>query len=148
MIKFVRHQKNWKTFDQIELEQALEYLKQELRLSDTDSNGASQREHLEAVERQTGKTPKELQNLLGLPEALREVWVWYKRLSNRRQSGMGINPITFMEMQAFFFLSGITPTPEEVKALEYFDNVSCSHYNKKQAEEHKKAKQQAQKPKR
>ena len=94
---------------------------------------------MESVARQTGETPPELENLLEMPEALTEVWVWFKRLSNRRQSGMGVNPILFSEMASFFSLMGIVPRQEEVQVLELLDSITCSHHNKKQAEEQKKA---------
>lgn len=72
-----------------------------------------------------------------MPEEVMEVWIWFKRLSNRRQSGMGVNPISFTEMQSFFYLAGIVPDPEEVALIELFDNVTTSHYAKKQAEQSK-----------
>lgn len=141
MTKCGRLRKTWITFDPKEVKDAIEFLKQELVLSDqVGDSGFSQREHLEAVERQTGITPTELQNLLEMPESIKEVWIWFKRLSNRRQSGMGVNPISFLEMQAFFNLMGIYAVPEEVALLEAFDNITTSHYAKKQA-------QQSQQPK-
>lgn len=140
MTKFVKLLLNWRIFDSNEVQQAIDYLKQELVLSDqVGDSGSTQREHLEAVERQTGIVPAELQNLIELPDSLREVWSWYKRLSNRRQSGMGINPIAFTEIKAFFDMQLISPNAEELQILEYFDNLSVSHFNKKQAEASKKA---------
>lgn len=68
-----------------------------------------------------------------MPESLMEVWIWFKRLSNRRQSGMGINPIMYSEMKAFFDMNGINPLPEEVWMIETFDNLSTDYFSKKQA---------------
>lgn len=68
-----------------------------------------------------------------------EVWIWFKRLSNRRQSGMGVNPITFTEIQSFFSLLGITPVPEEIELLELFDGLTVQFYNKQQAQAAKKS---------
>lgn len=79
-----------------------------------------------------------------MPDALMEVWVWFKRLANRRQSGMGINPIAYSEMKAFFSLMGIYPNPEELILLETFDNMAVSFYSKKQAEASKKPAQKKQ----
>ncbi len=75
-----------------------------------------------------------------MPESLMEVWIWFKRLSNRRQSGMGVNPISFQEIESFFNLQGFYPEPEEVALIEAFDNLTVSHYNKKQSEASKQNK--------
>ena len=59
---------------------------------------------------------------------------------------MGVNPITFLEMEAFFRLQGIVPNPEEIVLLEMFDNMTVSHHNKKQAAASKASKKPASKP--
>lgn len=145
MTKCGRLRKTWTTFDSTDIEGAIEFLKQELVLSDpVGDTGFSQRQHLEAVEKITGRKPPQLEDLLELPESMREVWIWFKRLSNRRQSGMGVNPISFTEMQAFFRLIGVMPLSEEVAVIEAFDNITTSHYAKKQATDLETAKQKRQ----
>lgn len=133
MSRLRRLRKTWKTFDPNDIDLAFAYVQQELTLSDPVGNsGFSQREHLESVEKQTGKTPDALKNLIELPKDLREVYIWFKRLSNRRQVGMGVNPISFSEMKAFFELQRIWPTPEELLLIETFDSITTSHYARKQ----------------
>jgi hypothetical protein len=59
----------------------------EFELNKTDENGITQREHLQQVERQTGYTPKALENPTPFPKLLMYIWSAYVRLSRRRGSG-------------------------------------------------------------
>ena len=51
---------------------------------------------------------------------------------------MGVNPISFQEIKAFYDLLGLEPDPQEVEILEMFDNLTVAFYNKKQAQASKK----------
>ena len=74
---------------------------------------------------------------------MREYWIWFIRLSNRRPAGMGISAIPYSEMLAFFELMGIAPEPYEIEVIEMFDSVAIKHYQKQQEKEQAKAKQKS-----
>jgi hypothetical protein len=53
---------------------------------------------------------------------------------------MGVCPILFTEMLAFFTLMDIQPLPWEIQVLSAFDNTVLSIYQKQQEAEQKKTK--------
>lgn len=110
-------------------------------MSEIQSDGKTLRENLLNVQRQLKRVPKELEDLVELPECMKEYWHWFLRLSNRRPSGMGVSTIPYSEMLAFFELIGIVPEPYEIDVIEAFDRVAMNHFNKQQ--EKNKAKQKA-----
>jgi hypothetical protein len=60
-----------------------------------------------------------------------EVYQWFLALNNRRASGgMGVSPVLFTEMQAYFSLIQVTPLPWEVQVLCAFDNTVLEIYSK------------------
>ena len=61
---------------------------------------------MEELERTKGFTPKELAEYPILPEAGRHVWNWYNDMARTRQIGMGVNPISYQEIQAWSTLTG------------------------------------------
>ena len=91
--------------------------------------------------RQLKKKPPELENLVELPDSMRDYWIWFNRLSNHRPSGMGISSTPYTEMKAFFDLMGIIPEPYEIEIIELFDRIAMKHYQKQQEKEQAKAKQ-------
>lgn len=112
-------------------------------MSEVQADGKTLRENLLNVQRQLKRVPKELEDLVELPDCMREYWIWFIRLSNRRPSGMGISAIPYSEMLAFFELMGIVPEPYEVEVIEMFDSVAIKHYQKQQEKEQAKAKQKS-----
>ena len=113
-------------------------------MSEVDAHGNTKRDNLLSAQRQLKRVPKELEDLVELPDCMREYWIWFIRLSNRRPSGMGISAIPYSEMLAFFELMGIVPDPVEIEVIEAFDRIAMKHYQKK---EQAKAKQQQSKGK-
>ena len=71
---------------------------------------------------------------------MQDYWEWFVRLSNKRQAGMGVSPIPFTEMKAFFDLNAISVEPYEVEVLEKFDRVALQHFHEKQEKEQAAAK--------
>ena len=112
-------------------------------MSEVQADGKTLRENLLNVQRQLKRTPKELEDLVELPECMQEYWVWFIKLSNRRPSGMGISAIPYSEMLAFFELMGIVPEPYEIEVIEMFDSVAIKHYQKQQEKEQARAKQKS-----
>lgn len=126
------------TFSIEDLEQALAYAKQEFQLSETQPDGNTLRDALLNVQRQIGRVPKELEDLVELPECMQEYWSWFLRLSNRRPQGMGVSAISYSEMLAFFELIGVVPEGYEIEVLEAFDRVALKHYSKQQEKDKNK----------
>ena len=112
-------------------------------LSERQADGKTLRENLENVERQLRRKPKELEDLVELPEAFQEYWQWFLRLSNHRPSGMGVSAIPYSEYVAFFQLIGVNPEPYEIEILEVFDSIAMKYYAKQQEKEQAKAKQKS-----
>lgn len=112
-------------------------------MSEVQADGKTLKENLLNVQRQLKKTPKELENLVELPNCMQEYWNWFIRLSNHRPSGMGISAIPYSEMLAFFELMGIIPDPIDIEVIEMFDRVAMKYYQKQQEKEQAKAKQKS-----
>lgn len=95
----------------------------------------------------TGKKPAELEELLELPDMFSEVWSWFLRLNNRRQSsGFGYNPLSYSEIEAFFNLLEYNPQQWELEILEVLDSVAMKHFEK-ETEKQQKAQEQKSKVK-
>lgn len=75
-----------------------------------------------------------------LPEAALMIWRWFIDLNNSRQSGMGINPISYTEMHSYFMLNQIVPAEYEVQMIKALDNIAMKHYSDQQEKENNKAK--------
>lgn len=99
------------------------------------------REQLESVWRQTGVKPRELEELIDLPESCYQVWKWFIDLHNTRGSnGFGVNPISYTEIKNYFDLMYIKPEEWEVSLIKQFDNAALSAYAKEAERERNKSK--------
>lgn len=58
-----------------------------------------------------------------MPGCFEYLWQWFLRLNRRRGGALGPTALTWQDLQAFFNLSGMTPTPWEVEQLEALDNA-------------------------
>jgi len=126
------------TFNPDDLEQTLEYAKQEFELSARDASGSTLRDQLLSVQRQTGRVPVELQNLVELPESCSNVWHWFIDLHNNRTSnGFSENIISFSDIQAYFSLIGISPEKWEIVLLKKLDSIAM-RFIAKEAEKRQK----------
>lgn len=81
--------------------------------------------------------PKELQELVELPEQFRECWLWFIALNNSRASGFGVSPISFTEIYYYFLLFRIDVQPWEVEAIKMFDNVAMQVAQARQDKQNK-----------
>ena len=96
------------------------------------------RQQLEAVERITKKKPKELLDLIALPETMREYWQWFLDLNATRPQGMGgVSSIQYLEMTAYFNLNSIEVEPQEVQIIKMLDSVAIAA-SREQEEKNKK----------
>jgi hypothetical protein len=85
-----------------------------------------------SAQRQTNEDIPELEDQLELPETANMVWRWFIDLNNSRQSGMGVNPISYSEMLSYFALMNIAPMEWEIQAIKTLDNIALKHYAKQQ----------------
>lgn len=97
-----------------------------------NSDGVSFKDHLLAVEKITKKKPKELLDLVELPDSFRECWNWFINLNNSRSSGFGMGAITYTEMYSYFNLMQIEVSPEEIEVIKMFDLIAMKSYNEQQ----------------
>ena len=96
----------------------------QFKLNKRDTNGTTKREHLEQVERQTGRNLKELESPTEFPNLLVNVWTAFCDLSNARTQGFsGPNPIGYRDIKDYKELTDTPMTPREVQALRELDTV-------------------------
>ena len=81
------------------------------------------RDHLEAVERQIGRKPKELDGP-DFPELLAYVWSAFISLNSARTVGFnGPNPISYPDILAWKELTGNSISFWEIEAIKNLDAV-------------------------
>jgi hypothetical protein len=96
----------------------------EFELNKTDENGITQREHLQQVERQTGYTPKALENPTPFPKLMMYIWSVFIDLNSARTAGFsGPNPITYTEIKAWKELTETPLSAWDTQALKRLDQV-------------------------
>ena len=91
-----------------------------------------------AVQRITGQKPKELEELVELPEQYIFLWNDFVNLASTRSSGFGISAISYSEIQAYADLYGIEYDPWQLDVLRKFDNIALEIYSEEQKKEQKK----------
>lgn len=94
-----------------------------------DDKGVCLRQHLEQVERSTGQAPARLLNRPHFPDIVAYVWRWFTELDSARQIGMGINPLSHTEIEAWARLNRINLTPFEVRCIRALDVVRLEQAN-------------------
>ena len=105
------------------IEELLEFAEHSFKLSKTDQEGVTEREHLQEVERQTGKTP---QALIGpqFPTLVSHIWSAFISLSNGRSMGFsGPNPIGYEQIKAWKELTETPLKAWEIEAIKRLDVV-------------------------
>lgn len=101
------------------------------KLEERDSEGISQRAHLEQAKRSGADVPL-LDNAPQLPYATEHIWGWFSELHQARTgSGFAPNPITYEAIYAWSQLSGAIPTPWEVSVIKAIDAAYLKTYVKK-----------------
>lgn len=98
----------------------LAYCKAEFELSKKGPDGKnSKREHYEAA-----KLPRSEWGLPEPPQSLLYVWGLYLKISARRQTGMGFNPITYTELDSFFRICSVKLKAWEVDLFFAIDDLA------------------------
>ena len=104
----------------------------EFRLAKPLPDGGSQRLHLEAVYRATGKMPATLAEIPPMPDELAYLWHWFLDLDAARGSnGFGISPLSYVEIKAWSDLTRNTLAPWEIEAIKRLDAVRIRVVNEK-----------------
>ena len=79
--------------------------------------------------RQTGVMPEQLEPV-EVPDCAIHIWGWFAKLSPKRLMGMGIGPISSLEIEAWCRLHAVSMSPFEVLAIEAIDAVYVASSNK------------------
>ncbi|HEY9819107.1 MAG TPA: hypothetical protein V6D20_25340 [Candidatus Obscuribacterales bacterium] len=92
-------------------------------MSKPDQSGITLREHLEQVEKQTRKTPKELMGP-EFPSEVSHIWSAFILLNQSRTAGLnGPNPITYEQIKAWKELTETPISAWEIEAIRKLDTV-------------------------
>ena len=101
----------------------LEFAEFNFKLNTPDKNGTTQRDHLEQVERQTGRRPTALEGP-DFPMLVSHIWSAFILLSNTRSAGFsGPNPISYAEIKTWKELTETPLDAREVEAIKSLDQV-------------------------
>lgn len=88
-----------------------------------DKQGNTKFELLSRFSEKTGKTHPDL-IFPKIDEMAMYLWEWFMELNSQRTSnGFGLNPITFLDIQAWATLTNRFPLSWEVKAIRMIDTV-------------------------
>lgn len=105
------------------LSQALvAHAKAVFKLSQKQSDGKTLREHLQAVERSTGRRPPELE-VPTLPQSCAGLWPIFIELHNRRAQGFGSAAIDEARLLHWQQLHATRLSPWEIEAIFTLDNA-------------------------
>jgi hypothetical protein len=101
-----------------------EWAEHQFKLNKPDKDGITEREHLEQVERQTGRRLEALEPPTEFPQLMSHVWSAFITLSNSRTQGFsGPNPITYEQIKAWKELTETPVSPWEIIAIKRLDAV-------------------------
>ncbi len=85
--------------------------------------GITRRDELKQVEKQKGGPIAELE-CQEIPDCVHYLWVWFWELNDSRTSnGFGMNPVSYLEIQAWNELSMNWIHPWETKTIKKMDAV-------------------------
>ena len=101
----------------------LGYIGNEIALSARQKDGATLREHLKSLERQSGNTPEQLREI-PCEESAKYLWWYFLSMNARRgTNGFSANPITNAEVLAWSARKGIKLEPFENDILDSIETL-------------------------
>jgi hypothetical protein len=102
------------------------------RLGRRRPDGTTERDHLVAYQRATGKTPEDL-HVPPLPLGTEQIWAAFGALSGARVPGFGgaSSPIVLSEIVAWQQLQGVELVPWEVDTILAIDRAAMAVLSEK-----------------
>lgn len=89
------------------------------------------RDKLEHLERKRGKRPAELDQDPP-PEAALDAWDhWHDLHAGRTYNGMAITPLSWLDIDAWCRIRGLTPTFTELELIRTIDRAFCEVQSKR-----------------
>jgi hypothetical protein len=71
-----------------------------------------------------------------LPPEIEHVWRWFDDLQSARgNSGFGLNPLSYSELQAWATMTHCAPTPFEVRLLKDLDLLYLAEMSRRSSEQ-------------
>lgn len=78
--------------------------------------------------------------MVDLPTAFKYVWQDFLVLnSSRTSNGFGVNPLSYVEIKAYYDLHQQVPEPWEITIIRYFDAVVMNVYAERAKQDQQKA---------
>ena len=106
------------------MQQLCDWAEHTFKLNRPTGKSATEREHLEQVQKQTGKVISDLEPEIEFPNVLSHVWSAFVSLSNSRSVGFsGPNPLTYPDIKAWIEITGTPLKSWEVEAIKQLDAV-------------------------
>lgn len=106
------------------MQQLCDWAEHTFKLDKPTGKGATEREHLEQVQKQTGRNVSGLETDVEFPNVLMHVWSAFVNLSNSRSAGFsGPNPLTYTEIKTWMELTDTPLKSWEVEAIKRLDAV-------------------------
>lgn len=106
------------------MQQLCDWAEHTFKLNKQTKSGATEREHLEQVEKQLGRKIKDAEPEEEFPVELGYIWTAFIQLSNARTSGFsGPNPLTYSEIKAWMEVTDTPFKSWEVDAIKRLDFV-------------------------
>ena len=98
-----------------------------------EEKGGSVLEHLLAAQAQTGQTPQALLDAPACPDGCEELWHIFDELHGCRSWANGPGRITYMDLDAFQRVTGLTLHRWEIEAIRRADNAYLEQYVERNA---------------
>ena len=100
------------------------FAESEIRLGKQQDDGATLRDHLTSLWRQTGVKPQALEDAPALSPLVAHLWAWFVDLNGEReQSEMSVNRITSGALRDWCWATGNRPELWERTALRMLDRL-------------------------
>jgi hypothetical protein len=111
------------------INELIEFAKRELELSAKQKDGSTLRESLESL--LTNHNIKDpMLEPVTVSNCVTYLWEFILDLNSTRQSGMGVNAISYTEIVSWCTLTGNKLSPYETRVIKMLDRVFLEHYNK------------------
>lgn len=102
------------------------------------SDGKPLRVHIEKIKEITGKPAEGYEEMKVCPPEVQHIWHWFLDLHSTRNSGFGLQRITFTEIYSYFKLKGFSPFYDELELLREMDIVAVQILSEQQEKQSKK----------